>query len=118
MPMLITAEHFTLNPSLKEKVEAKLSKIENLLPQGAKLRLFLKRDLRKGAHGYQAVLSVHAKQKDIACSERGPHLLTLVSAIQSHFVRSLLAQKRRFLANRRRQRKQSKANKQNNITSH
>lgn len=103
MPMLITAEHFTLNPSLKEQIEAKLSKIEDLLPPGAKLRLFLKRNLRNGAHGYQAVLSVHANQKDLACSEKGPHLLTLVRAIQSHFVRGLLAQKRRLLANRRRQ---------------
>jgi len=68
MVPVITAEHFSLTPIMRDSVEKFLSKIDRLLPEQATIRFFLRVDQK---NHYRAVIRAHFGHEELIAEGAG-----------------------------------------------
>lgn len=99
MIVITAAEHFALNQETRDEVEAIFSDLARFLPETSTLRLHLKIE---GRDLIFATLAAHVRHEDYTFTEVGADIRTLASILSERLERRLLAQKNKWLRNRRR----------------
>jgi ribosome-associated translation inhibitor RaiA len=97
MNVIINAENLYLPDLTKERIMEALSKLEEVLPDSARIRLFLKHD----AKDLRATLTVRDQHHNFAYSDHGDKVLTLVRSARAHILKRLRDQKQRRIHHRK-----------------
>ena len=99
MNVLINAENIYLSEQTKGRIQEMLIKLEEVLPDDANIRLFLKHDARSDV---RAVLTVRDRHHNFAYSVHGDRVLRLVRSARAHVLRCLREQKQKRIHLRKR----------------
>jgi ribosome-associated translation inhibitor RaiA len=95
--VIINSENLYLPESTKTRIMEALGKLEEVLPESARIRLFLKQD----AKDLRAVLTVRDHHNNFAYSDHGDKMLALVRSARSHILQRLRNQKQKRIHRRK-----------------